>query len=364
MRTVGILVVQGSSYSCALSSLSSARLPFGNRNLALLDLLGESVLNRLIFRLQRYGIQRVSVVSNIDLAHAPRLSWDEAAADLEFNPSGELWSSVERLIFEYAKQDVKALVLMQVSAYAEIDYSDVLRFHRANDKLITTVGDSEGPLDISVLDLTQPGECAELLRNSWNGRFWDRNRSSASRYVFGGYVNRLENSYDFRRLAKDALSRRCELRPVGREIRPGVWVGHGARLDPRARVLAPAYIGPHSKVRAAALVTRASTVEHHCDVDCGTVIDDANVLPFSYLGPGLEVAHAMVDGGRLLHLAHNLELEIRDHRLLGRLRSPNPILRFKDRLVARILSGAPEDSFAPTDSPETASLHTAGEIAP
>jgi NDP-sugar pyrophosphorylase family protein len=364
VRAAGILVVQDSSYSCALSSFSSAGLPFGNRNLALLDLLGESVLNRIISRLQRYGIQRVSVVANTDLAHAPHLSWDASAADLDYNPSGELWASVERLIFDYAKQDIKALVLVQVSAYAEVDYFDVLRFHRANGKLVTTVGDSEGPLNITVLDLTKPMECAELLRNSWNGGFWDRNRSNAGRYVFNGYINRLENAYDFRRLAKDALTRRCELRPLGREVRPGVWLGQGARVDSRARVLAPSYIGAYSKIRAAALVTRVSTVEHHCEVDCGTVIDDASVLPFSYLGPGLEVAHAMVDGGRLMHLAHNLELQIRDHRLLGRLRSPNPILRVRDKVLARLRSGASQDSFAPTEATETASLNTAGEIAP
>jgi hypothetical protein len=363
VRTAGILVVQDSSYSSALKN-SSAGLPFGNRNLALLDILGDSVLNRTISRLQRYGIQPVSVVSNTDLAHAPQLTWDPSSADLEYNSSGELWPSVERLIFEYSNQNVKALVLIQVSPYADIDYFDILRFHRANGKLVTTVGDSEGPLNISVLDLTQPAECAELMRNYWNGGVWERNRSIAGRYVFRGYVNRLESSYDFRRLAKDALMRRCELRPIGREVRPGVWLGHGARVSSRARVLTPTYIGSYSKVRAAALVTRASTVEHHSEVDCGTVIDDANVLPFSYLGPGLEVAHAVVDGGRLLHLAHNLELQIHDQKLLGRLRSPNPILRLRDRLVARVLSGTAQESFAPTDAPETASLHTAGEIAP
>lgn len=365
MRAAGILVVQDSDYSCAQGSFSNTGLPFGNRNLAVLDLLGESVLSRVIARLQRHGIRPVSVVSNNDLAHAPRLSWDDGAADLEYNASGDLWPSIERLLFEYAKQDVKAVVLVHLAAYAEVDYFDVLRFHRVNGKPVTVVDDAEGPLHITVLDLKYPMECAELLRDSWNGGLWARNRSSgACRYIFDGYVNRLENAHDFRRLAKDALTRRCELRPLGREIRPGVWLGPGARVDARARVLAPAYVGAHSKVRAAALVTRASSVEHHCDVDCGTVIDDTNVLPFSYLGPGLEVAHALVDGGRLLHLAHNLELQIRDSRLLGRLRSPSAILRLRDRVLAHILSGASREPFAPTDSPEPASLHTAGEIAP
>jgi hypothetical protein len=72
----------------------------------------------------------------------------------------------------------------------------------------------------------------------------------------------------------------------------------------------------------------------------------------------------LVDGGRLLHLARNLELEIQDRRLLGRLRSPSPLLRLRDRVMARVRSGASSDVFAPTDSPEPASFHTAGEITP
>jgi hypothetical protein len=364
VRTAAIIIVQDSNQSSVQDFTGAGSAPFGNRNLALLDVLGESVLNRTIARLQRYGIQPISVVSDIDIAHAPRLSWDGATADLEYTEAGELLASVERSLFEYSRQDFKALVLIQLSNYAELDYFDVLRYHRDQGRAVTTVQDAEEPLPVSVFNLKHEEQCAELLRSFWNGSLWHRNRSGASRYVFNGYLNRLEDPYDFRRLVTDALNRRCELRPLGREVRPRVWLGDGARVDSGARILAPAYVGAHSKVRAAALITRAASVERNCEVDCGTVIDDATVLPFSYLGPGLEVAHTLVDGGRLLHLARNLELEIQDRRLLGRLRSPSPLLRLRDRVMARVRSGASSDVFAPTDSPEPASFHTAGEITP
>src|SRR5438270_1865838 len=364
VRTAAIIIVQDSNQSSVHDFTGAGSAPFGNRNLALLDVLGESVLNRTIARLQRYGVQPISVVSDIDFAHAPRLSWDGATADLEYTEAGELLASVERLLFEYSRQDFKALVLIQLTAYAELDYFDVLRYHRDHGRAVTTVQDAEGALPVSVFNLKQEEECAELLRSFWNGSLWHRNRPGASRYVFDGYLNRLESPYDFRRLVTDALTRRCELRPLGREVRPRVWLGDGARVDSGARILAPAYVGAYSKVRTAALVTRAASIERNCEVDCGTVIDDATVLPFSYLGPGLEVAHALVDGGRLLHLARNLELEIHDRRLLGRLRSPSPLLRLRDRVMAHVRSGASNDLFAATDSPEPASFHTAGQIAP
>ena len=88
MRTAAIIIVQDSNQSSVHDFTGAGSAPFGNRNLALLDVLGESVLNRTIASLQRYGVQPISVVSDIDLAHAPRLSWDGATADLEYTEIG------------------------------------------------------------------------------------------------------------------------------------------------------------------------------------------------------------------------------------------------------------------------------------
>src|SRR5262249_2523882 len=103
------------------------------------------------------------------------------------------------------------------------------------------------------------------------------------------------------------------------EIRPGVWVADGAHIERGARILAPAFIGARAKVRAAAVVTRASSVERHAEVDCGTVVEDANVLPFTYIGAGLDVAHAVVGHRRLAHLRRNIEVEVADPKLVGML---------------------------------------------
>jgi NDP-sugar pyrophosphorylase family protein len=363
VRIAGIVLVQGSNQSHSFSSLSSGDVPFGKRNLALVDLLGESVLNRVVSRLQKFGIAPITVISDTELDHAPKSNGDGKAA-LEYSSSNTLPTSLQQVLNEFSKRDAKAVVSIQLSAYAEVDYSDLLRFHCDHGKPATSVYDAEGPLQISVFNLKQLMQNAELLCDSWNGSSWDRNRSLGRRYSFDGYVNRLETPYDFRRLAQDALYKRCELRPAGREIRPGLWVGDWARIDSAARIVSPAYIGARSKVRAAALITRGSCLEHHCEVDCRTIIDDAHILPFTYLGPGLEVEHALVDGGRLLHLARNLELQIHDRKLLGRLGSPSLLLKLKDKVLERILSGASEDLPAPTPAPEAASLHTADEIAP
>jgi hypothetical protein len=70
-------------------------------------------------------------------------------------------------------------------------------------------------------------------------------------------------------------------------------------------------------VRAAALVTRFSNLERRCLVDYGTAIEDSSVLPYTHVGRGLDVAHAVVEGSRLVNLSRNVAVTIRDANLIG-----------------------------------------------
>ena len=53
-------------------------------------------------------------------------------------------------------------------------------------------------------------------------------------YLVSGYVNQVTTPWDLRSLVTDVFRRRCEMRPPGKEIRPGVWVEAGARIHRRA----------------------------------------------------------------------------------------------------------------------------------
>jgi hypothetical protein len=52
-------------------------------------------------------------------------------------------------------------------------------------------------------------------------------------------------------------------------------------------------------------------------VDCGTVLEDTTVLPYTYVGTGLDAAHAVAGFGRVAQLRRQAEVEIADSRLLG-----------------------------------------------
>jgi hypothetical protein len=81
--------------------------------------------------------------------------------------------------------------------------------------------------------------------------------------------------------------------------------------------VAPAFIGAHAKIRALALITRGSVVEHHAEVDCGTVVENSSILPFTRVGAGLDVMHSVVGFRRLTHLLRNVEVEISDAKFIG-----------------------------------------------
>jgi carbonic anhydrase/acetyltransferase-like protein (isoleucine patch superfamily) len=132
-----------------------------------------------------------------------------------------------------------------------------------------------------------------------------------------GYVNRLRNAADFRQLIVDAFAEANSIRPLGRQIRPGVWAGVGARIDRGSRIVAPAYIGAGARIGKSALVTRCSNIERGSFIDCGTVVENASVLPSSYVGAGLDVCHAVLGYRRIAHLHHKVEIEVHDHRLLA-----------------------------------------------
>jgi carbonic anhydrase/acetyltransferase-like protein (isoleucine patch superfamily) len=175
-------------------------------------------------------------------------------------------------------------------------------------------------LDVVVIDANRRNEAATLFRSRLA-----KSRTPSSAYLFGGYSNALENVRDLRCLAQDGLLMRCELQPAGTEIKPGVWAGEEVRIHRTARLLAPCFVGARTKVRANAVVTRCSSLEHHAEVDCGTVVEDSSVLPYTYLGTGLDVAHAVVGFQQLAHLKRKTQVEISDPRLVATVSSSAPL---------------------------------------
>lgn len=287
----------------SLSGLGRSAVETPAQPLVCVDVLGRSVLYRLIDDLHRSGIETISVLA--DTQTAPAFAGLTSHGNAVLRSVEDPWQAAQHLAAESFAPSAagRAVLLIQANAYVECDLADMLQFHREQENTITRSYDREGPLDIWVVD----GEYIKAT-NSLSGL----QTADAARYEVGGYVKRLDDARDLRRLAVDGLTFRCHLRPRGAETRPGVWIDESAQVNKDARVVAPAYIGRGSRIEAQCLITRCSAVESNCQVDYGTVVEDSSILTNTYVGIGLDLSHSIVDGNNLLNLERGVTLEIAD----------------------------------------------------
>jgi len=287
----------------------------GGVPIAYLDALGLPVVERVLRRLERYGICTATIVSDVPAATA------EFADRVAVNPSirhidaagDNFWDAAEEAFQQCSAEGADLVIALRVGPYVEVDYEEMIQHHLDNRCVISMAVDAgNSSLDIFVLDPAGRFDARELFYSRLQ-----RMRRECEPFAVKGYVNRLQNAGDLRRLAVDGLLARNCVRPEGLEIKPGVYVARGARIHPKARVVAPAFIGARAKVHAAALITRGSVLEHHAEVDCGTVVENSTLLPYTRLGAGLDVMHSVVGFRRLTHLVRNVDVEITDARLVG-----------------------------------------------
>jgi NDP-sugar pyrophosphorylase family protein len=311
---VGAILMVGPNASAGGrdSGFSDSHESLGGDPIASIEVLGQSLLERSISRLQRDGIRDIAVLADRSLSTLIRSQLTRNTDTVLVNSPANLWSAAQRKFDECVERGVDLIVLMRLGAYVEFDLGQLLQFHHEQGQQITPVYDGRGPLDYWVLN-TSWGEGSTECVGAKIG-----DASNGSPFRTGGYVNRLVDARDLRHLVVDSFLGRCEIRPNGVQLKPGIWVDEGAQVHRRARIVAPAYIGRGVKVRSDALITRCSSLERGCEVGYGTVVEDASVLVDTCLGTGLDVTHAVVCGRNLLNLRHGAALEINDPKLLSR----------------------------------------------
>jgi NDP-sugar pyrophosphorylase family protein len=282
--------------------------------LVYVEVLGCSVIERLIDELQRGGVEKISVYQGIvESSSFPDI---HSASPIEFCSAETAWSGAAQRLAACKDSGAEALVVARVAAYVDFDLKDALQFHREQGQAVTRAFNEEGPLDMWFIDPSQISDGIDIL-SAESG-------VQPARYFMRGYVNRLKHPEDLRRLAVDGLTARCGLRPKGTESRPGVWIDEGAQVHRDARIVAPAFIGRGTRIAEQNLITRCSNVESNCVIDYGTVVENSSILSNTYVGIGLDVAHSIVDGNNLLNLERGVSLGIADPCVFRQNRVPRP----------------------------------------
>ncbi len=318
MLAGAILVVERSSQEHNATRDFRGRMTepgiLGGNPIACVELLGQSVLDRVVQKLRHDGVELITVVIKDEFSHLARMSATPATTINTVALQTDLWSAAECVLREYVQHGVELILLTRLGAYAELDLADLIRFHRGTKQGITVLTKDGEAMDSWIIEA---GE-ARNMRRLGLPRLLYREDLCARPYALPGYVRRLDEPSDLRQLVIDAFLSRCSIRPRGRELKPGVWLDDGAQVHRRARIVAPAYLGSGAKLRADTLVTRFSTLERDCDVHDGTVIEDSSILANTCVGKGLNVAHAVVDGNKVFPLRQQIVVEVQDPKLLGR----------------------------------------------
>ncbi|HVZ61783.1 MAG TPA: hypothetical protein VG892_13440 [Terriglobales bacterium] len=292
--------------------------------------LGRPPLHHMADLLWSQSVKDIAVVSEYP---QPELSLSPASSHAKVTwrriRPFDFWRAAENVFTAFVQAGVDEVLVLKMGAYLHLDVQDLLAHHYEQKCRITATVDSNGlPLNVFAISANRRNDAAFLFRH-----FLQQTRTPCKDYVFRGYINRLENAQDLRQLASDALMQKIPLQPHGTELHPGVWIGRNARIHPGARIVAPAFIGERSQLLSGAVVTRCSSVEHHAVVSQSTAIENSTLLPYSRVGPGLEMNHVVAGHGRIMSIRHNAELEIGDSRLLSSV-SPHAPMRLLNGLIS------------------------------
>jgi NDP-sugar pyrophosphorylase family protein len=281
---------------------------FAGTPIALLDVLGRSVLDRVTDHLEQQGVSAISVVGELServaTGRRPNVSYIYA------DPP---WRAAETAFNEQAQAGAELILVIRLGAYVELNIERFIQFHLDNTARVTALVDRVGnSLDHFAISASRRNDAAYLLRSELK-----QFRSGCVQFPFSGYINRLRSAAGLRQMVIDAFSGDNQIAPCGEQIKPGVWVGEGARIQRGARLLAPCFIGANAKIRAHAVIARCSTVERDACVDFGTVVENSSILPYANVGAGLDMMHSVIGFRRVAHLVRHTEVEIADPKLVN-----------------------------------------------
>ena len=284
--------------------------PISTLPATLLDVAGRSPLQRTLEHLHRFGLQQITVVS--DCIPAFGASPDRRNGDYVNANRERFWRAAETAFNDLAQEGAELILIINLGAYAEIDFEKLVQFHLDGQARVSQACWGNRLLEVFCISASRRNDAASLFRSQLA-----RCRIECPLFEYTGYFNPLDDARGLRQFAIDILSLRTDTKPSGTQARPGVWMERGARLEKGARVLAPCFVGAFAKIRAHAVLTRCSSVEHHAQVDLGTIVENSTVLPYCRVGAGLDVAHSVVGGGTLANLRRDVVVEICDPKLIG-----------------------------------------------
>ena len=108
------------------------------------------------------------------------------------------------------------------------------------------------------------------------------------------------------------------------EALPGVWIGSRARVSPKARLLAPCWVGDQASVESGSVVGPGAIVEDRALVSCKARVSQSWIGPDTFVGPMTSVVSSLAWGSTLINWQSDSSLRVPDPFLLSSLAAPRP----------------------------------------
>jgi carbonic anhydrase/acetyltransferase-like protein (isoleucine patch superfamily) len=102
------------------------------------------------------------------------------------------------------------------------------------------------------------------------------------------------------------------------ELRPGIWVARGAKIEPGADLVAPVLVGADALVRSGARVGPAVFLGERAVIESGVALSAALVARDTIVGEGLQITNASLDAEGIVDLASGTRTRVNDRLLLAR----------------------------------------------
>ncbi len=319
MQIAAILTVTAEESPRRAISWMGRNTPESTRPFAKVDILGANLLDRTLAKLRDLVTLPPKVLSGRNVS--------DHVLPSRSTRSGGFIDSWEKAISDYVNAGVETILLVRVGTYAEVDYRELIRFHQETRSPLSHVYSSDTSLDIAVVNAALLRNTDDLVRRALSHLI-----PQQKRFRYLGYVNRLRSREDLYALMQDGLRGQCDLRPVGREVRPGTWCGEGAELASTVMIQGPVFVGAGSKVASDCSIAGTTSIERDSQIDCGTVIDNSLVLRGTYVGMALDVKNSIVGNEKIFSLDRNVEVNVSDARLIGRNTKPVALAGFTSLL--------------------------------
>lgn len=218
-----------------------------------------------------------------------------------------------------ADELTETFLVISGDALTDIDVDVVLAYHREKRSMATVVlKRTENPLDFGIVIVEDDGKIARFLEKpGWGQVFSDTINTGIylfepeildfipdgpadfSEDVFPRLVEKGAPIYGFvtenywcdvgnldsyRQVHADVLDGKVDIDIAGFELKPGVWIGEGAEIDPSAEIVGPALIGDFCRIDSGVRLGEYSVLGNNVILRADVSVERAIVHDNAYVG--------------------------------------------------------------------------------